>query len=237
MPAYNEEGNIVAAVREVVEAIGDKFDDYEIIIFNDNSSDRTGSIADELGKENSHIRVVHNERNMGLGYNYKKGVELAEKEYVVMLPGDNEIQGKSIENMFSLIGKADMVVPYIGNPSTRPVSRQVVSAIFTAIWNTVFNLKIRYFNGCVIHKSTIVKSVPVRTFGFAYQAEILVKLLRSGHSFIETEMLLRARDYGGSKAFTAKNVLTVFETFVRLMLEVHMLHRGKYNKIAKRVTV
>src|SRR3990167_1852980 len=120
IPAYNEEGNIAAAVGEVVRAVNDKLDDYEIIIINDHRNDRTGSIAEELSRGNSHIKVVHNARNMGLGYNYKKGVELAEKEYVVMFPGDNEVLGKSIENMSNLIGKADK----IGRSEERRVGKE-----------------------------------------------------------------------------------------------------------------
>jgi glycosyltransferase involved in cell wall biosynthesis len=237
IPAYNEEGNIAAAVGEVVRAVNNKLDDYEIIIINDHSNDRTGSIAEELSRGNSHIKVVHNARNMGLGYNYKKGVELAEKEYVVMFPGDNEVLGKSIENMSNLIGKADIIIPYTANLSIRPLFRQIVSRVFTTIWNIAFNLRLKYYNGCVIHKSTVIKAVPMSTFGFAYQAEILVRLLRSGHSFIETEMFLRERAYGSPKAFSTKNIFAVSETFLRLLLEVHILRREKYNQLAKRVTL
>lgn len=237
IPAYNEEGNIAAAVGEVVRAINNKFDDYEIIIIDDYSSDRTGGIAEELSRENRHIKVVHNARNMGLGYNYKKGVELVEKEYVVMFPGDNEVLGKSIENMFNLIGKADIIIPYTANLSIRPLLRQIISRVFTTIWNVAFNLRLKYYNGCVIHKSAIVKAVPMSTFGFAYQAEILVRLLRSGHNFIETEMLLRERAHGSPKAFSTKNIFAVLGTFIRLLLEVHVLQRGKYNKLARRVVL
>src|SRR5438105_1181088 len=89
IPALNEEDNIAAAVKTVQEAIGDRFADYELLIFDDGSTDSTGQIADELAAQNSRIRVVHNQRNMGLGCNYTRGAELARMEYVAWFPGDN----------------------------------------------------------------------------------------------------------------------------------------------------
>ena len=52
MPALNEEANIAGAVAETIRAVAD-LDDYEILIINDGSTDRTAEIAEGLAREES----------------------------------------------------------------------------------------------------------------------------------------------------------------------------------------
>jgi len=235
IPALNEEGNLSAAVATVLGAIGDRFADYELLVFDDGSTDRTGAIADELAGGNPHIRVIHNPRNMGFGYNYSRGVELARMEYVTMFPGDNEIPGKAIQGILDAVGSADIVVPYIATPSVRSGSRRLISASFVALVNFLFGLRLRYFNGPCVHRRSLLQSVPMRTHGFAYMAAILVRLIRSGCSYVEVPMPLQARQHGRSKAFKPKNIASVLRTLGGLFWEVRVKERRKYTGTVRRV--
>lgn len=220
IPALNEEGNIAATVNEVLKAIDQRFQDYELLVFNDGSSDKTGEIADELTAKNGHLKVIHNSETMGLGYNYRKGVEIAKNDFVVMIPGDNEISGSSIEEMFKLVGTADIIIPYTVNTWVRPISRRIISRIFVMLMNLLFGLRLRYYNGPCIHKREIIQPMNINTSGFAYMAAILVRLLKSGHSFREVGMYLKEREYGSSKAFALKNIASVIKTVISLFWEV-----------------
>jgi glycosyltransferase involved in cell wall biosynthesis len=235
IPALNEEGNLAAAVAAVLDAIDDRFTDYELLIFDDGSTDRTGSIADGLAAANPHIRVTHNPRNMGFGYNYSRGVELARMEYVTMFPGDNEIPGEAIRAILDAVGSADIVVPYISTPGVRSWSRRVISACFVALINVLFGLRLRYFNGPCVHRRLLLLSVPMRTHGFAYMAAILVRLIRSGSSYVEVPMPLQARQHGRSKAFRLKNIASVLGTIGRLFWQVQVKERRKYTGAVRRV--
>lgn len=235
IPALNEEGNLAAAVSTVLGAIGDRFADYELLIFDDGSTDRTGAIADGLAAGNPHIRVLHNPRNMGFGYNYTRGVQLARMNYVTMFPGDNEIPGEAIQSILNAVGTADTVVPYISTPSVRGWSRRVISAAFVALVNALFGLRLRYFNGPCVHRRALLLSVPMRTHGFAYMTAILVRLIRSGHAYVEVPMELQARQHGRSKAFRLKNILSVLRTLGELFWEVRVRDRRKYASPVHRV--
>lgn len=228
IPALNEEGNLAAAVETVLSAIGNRFADYELLIFDDGSRDRTGQVADELASTNPHIRVIHNPRNRGFGYNYERGVELAKMEYVTMFPGDNEIPREGITVILDAIGSAEIVVPYISTPHIRSWSRRLLSATFIALVNTMFGLRLRYFNGPCALPRTLLLSVPLRTHGFAYMATILVRLIRSGHSYVEVPMPLQARQRGRSKAFRLKNIASVLGSLAGLFWEVWIKDRHKY---------
>jgi glycosyltransferase involved in cell wall biosynthesis len=220
IPALNEEGNLKPTVIEVVHATKDLIGEYELLIFNDGSDDRTGAIADKLASQYPQARVIHNSTRMGLGYSYTKGVELARYEYVIMIPGDNEIRGDSIRAMFSRIGEADIVITYIVNPGIRPWHRRLLSKTFVGLMNGIFGLHLRYYNGTCIHKSSLIKSIPMETHGFAYMASILVRLLKRGCSYVEVGMELQPRNYGRSKAFSLSNMISVLVTITKLFLDV-----------------
>jgi glycosyltransferase involved in cell wall biosynthesis len=235
VPALNEERNLGAAVESIVGALGDRVSDYELLVFNDCSTDATGAVADGLARENARIRVVHNPRNMGFGYNYTKGVELARMEYVVMLPGDNEVPGASIRAILEALGRADMVIPYIATPWVRSVQRRMISSSFTRLMNVLFGLRVRYLNGPCVLRRTLLQSISLRTHDFAYMAAILVRLIRSGHSYVEVPMDLQPRRHGRSKAFRLKNVASVLRTIGSLFWEVRVRERRRYSALAQRV--
>jgi len=225
IPALNEERNILPTVGDVLSAIDDKFSDYEIIVFDDCSTDNTGNIIEDIATVNKKIKVIHNAKTLGFGYNYRKGVELSLYDYISMIPGDNEISSDSIKEMYNTIGKADIVIPYTVNYWVRPLIRQYLSKLFTFVLNSLFNLRIRYYNGPVIHKKEIIKSVSLSTDSFAFQVEALVKLIKSGHSFVQVGMFLNDKSYSKSKAFRLKNILGVLKTIIILFLDVYLLKK------------
>jgi glycosyltransferase involved in cell wall biosynthesis len=228
IPALNEEGNLEAAVRSVLAAIGVRFHDFELLLFDDGSTDRTGEIADRLATENGHIRVIHNGTNRGFGYNYTRGVQLSKMEFVTMFPGDNEIPTSAIQGILAAVGSADIVIPYISTPEVRPWSRRLVSRCFVGLLNALFGLRLRYYNGPCVHRRVRLQSVPMRTHGFAYMASILVRLIRSGCTYVEVPMPLQPRRHGRTKAFRVKNIVSVLSALAELFWDVRVIHRNHY---------
>ncbi len=236
IPCLNEDGNLRGTVNCVKEALKEsgRFSDYEMLIFNDFSIDNTGKLAEEIKKEEKGIRVIHNPKNMGFGYNYTEGVRLAKKDYIIMVPGDNEIPAEAIKKIFGKVGMADIVIPYTANPEVRPLSRRVISRLFVILINILFGMGIRYYNGTCVIKSALLKKVPLKTWGFAYMAAILVRLLKSGASFTEVGVDIRPRQTGKTKAFRLKNIVSVLSAILSLFWEVRVKERGRYNLPAKR---
>lgn len=222
IPAYNEEQNLAATLQEVVTAAKGALQDYEIIIVNDASADATGMIADNLAREYGHVRVVHNKKNGGLGYSYKQGLANATKQYVTFFPGDNSFPTSSITKLFGEIGKADIIIPYHTNLHIRPLSRQIISRLFTSLVNFMFGLHLRYYNGTVVHKTALIRSLPLATNSFAFQVEALVTLIKKGASYREIGIQIQEKKQGSSKAFKAKNVFGVLKALIVLFWNVRV---------------
>lgn len=218
----NEEENVLGAYQTVVEAAANAgIDDIEILIFNDGSTDRTGAVIDDIAAKDSRVKAIHNGVNRGFGYNFIRGVELSSKAYVAVFPGDNEIAPVSVNKIMAHIGMADVVIPHTINMEIRPYSRRFLSRLFTLIMNSLFCCELQYYNGPCVHRRSLLKEHGPSTFGFAFQAVTLTKLIRSGFSFIEVDMYLQPKPSYRSSALRISNVLRVGQAIAKLFYEVY----------------
>jgi glycosyltransferase involved in cell wall biosynthesis len=216
VPALNEERNLADAVANIRRAVEGLFDDREILVFDDGSTDHTGEIADRLGAEDPRLSIRHHSHPKGLGAIFKAGVEQARMTYVIMIHGDNETHPDSIRAVLERAGRADLIIPFTINPEIRSWVRQRLSTTFTGLVNLCSGLRLRYYNHIVLYRTSLIRSVDIRTDGFGFQAEALVRLLRLGASYEEIGVQIQKRPSGSSKAFRLKNVLAVSAFLVRL---------------------
>jgi len=221
IPAFNEEKNLEFTVKGLLYVLNEKhLESYEVIIFDDCSNDNTGVIADRIALENKGIEVIHNKVNMGFGYNYKKGVEEAKGEYIMIIPGDNEVISSSFGYLIDSIGKADIVLSYIDNKEERSWIRMIISFFYVELLNFLFNFNMKYYNGISIYPVSLVKKTMPTTFGFAFAAEIAIRLLKGGATYIEVPMFIRPTNK--TSAFKIKNIISVIKTIISLFWSINI---------------
>lgn len=225
VPALNEESNLAPTVERLIKALSITIEDYEIIIVNDGSSDRTSTVAEQLAAANGNIKVIHNPRPLGLGHAYVQGIRASTKEFFVYIPGDNTWPYRSFLELFGTLGKADVVTSYSTNPGVRPQLRRIVSRAYTVTLNVLFGHRLHYFNGLTIYPATFLKTIPVTTYGFGFQAEVLLKAIHRGYSYIEVALPIDERTAGGSKAVTLRNIASVAFTMLRLFGSLRLRNR------------
>ncbi len=220
VPALNEAERISETVSEIVKAAAEAVNDYEIILVDDGSTDHTVEVMNSLAANNEHIHVVCHASNRGMGAAYKTGLKCSQMTYVMLIPGDNQFPAESIVSVLSVVGKSDIVIPYHVNASiARSFRRRLLSDTFTSIANQLSGLKIPYYNGTVVHRTDIVKGIEIKTDGFAYQLEALVKILKQGKSYETIGIELKEREGGETKAFHWRNLAQVIAVFLRLLFK------------------
>jgi dolichol-phosphate mannosyltransferase len=206
--AYNEAANLPKAVDNVRQVITGRFSDYEIIIVDDGSSDKTGRIADDIAASNTHVVSIHNARNRGCGYTFRHGVKTARFEYVWVIPGDGEIPRISLDIIAQAIGTADMLLPYMVNADIRPWYRRVISWGYTNLLNFLFSKSLHYYNGPAVFPLEQVRTTPeVFSCGFAFMAPIIITLMKRKVSWKEVGIFLKRRDSGQP---SVNNVVNIF---------------------------
>ncbi|MCF7874374.1 MAG: glycosyltransferase family 2 protein [Candidatus Omnitrophica bacterium] len=225
VPAFNEENYLKPTVEMVSGVAKKQFDDYEIIIFNDGSVDKTGQIANKLGNQYNHVRVVHHKSPICLGGIYKEGIKLAKMNYVILVNGKNDIVSSELEKILSLKGKADMIVPYTTNRGQRSFNRRTLSIIFVYFLNFIFNLDLRYYNHYVLHRREIISIINIYTDSYAFQAEALIKLIKLGYSYIQVGVADNFDNDVATKAFRLKNIIGISLFFIKIIYEIYFTRR------------
>jgi len=227
IPALNEEGALektVSGARARMEAARV---DWEIVLVDDGSVDRTGAVCDGLGRGQPRIKVVHHSRRQGIGRCIRDGIALASKDCVTWIPADGENDPGAIVDCLPLLERVDMVVPYVVNTRVRGAGRRFLSRLFRVCVNRAFGTRFRYTNGTVIYRRQVFADFTVRSDGFFFQAESLVKAARRGRTFREVPVEIRAREAGCSKAVSISSLLCVIRDFYRVFAELRMGIREK----------
>lgn len=230
VPALNEEENLRPAVEAILREVGPLATFLEVLVFDDASTDRTGQIADQLAAEDARVRAFHNPRRLNIGGIYKAGIKAAGGEHVFLIPGDNEIRVDEVARGLKYLDQADLIIFYVTNVGVRPWLRRCLSRFYAWLVNRLFGTDFSYTNGTNVFRTAVVRQIPIRTDGFSYQTEAVVKAVRSGVDFIEVGIEIKARAFGTSKAISWRNLRNVALALTRLWWEVRMKERRRYRR-------
>lgn len=233
VPALNEEKNLAPAVEAILTQMKPLASSLEVLVYDDASTDRTGPVADELAQRDARVRVVHNAQRLNIGGIYKAGVQAAQGEYVFLVPGDNEMRMDEIARGLRYLDRADLVVFYVTNVGVRSWGRRRLSRLYAAGVNLIFGTRFSYTNGTNVFKTDVIRKIPIRTDGFSYQTEAVVKAVWSGLDFVQVGIEIKPRESGESKALTLKNLRIVLDALLRLWWEVKVTERGRYRCLGR----
>ncbi len=200
--------------------------DYEVLVVNDGSWDQTEALAREWASRNSagpRVKIINNAHNSGLGFSLKEGFKAAGKDYVAWFPGDSSVTKESLLGMWSSVGEADMVIPYMENVLQRPSNRKFLSLTYTKIINGIFGLNIKYFNGLFILPVSLVRTMKLSGQGHEIFCEIVVRGIKSGCSYKETPFTHKVETDQGSKALSVRNMYCIIRVVGVLIKDTYIL--------------
>lgn len=101
MPVYNVAKYLSQSVESV---LYQDYDNFELILVDDGSSDECPQICDEIARKSSKVSVVH-KANGGLGFARNTGIENAKGEYIYFLDSDDTIQKDTLSQFINIINK------------------------------------------------------------------------------------------------------------------------------------
>jgi glycosyltransferase involved in cell wall biosynthesis len=220
--AMNEAGNLAPTVENIIAAAAPRIPDFEVIIVDDGSTDETPAIADRLAAADARVRVHHNERNCGLAFSYRKGIALATKEFTSWVAGNNIVPRKGLEDLLDRAGTADIVLTYIMT-DVRGLFRRSLSRSVTALINRLFGVRLRYFNGPPLFRSAAGKQLRFITEGSTIMPEVVLRLIKTGGTYVEIPLQPQPRTAGSTKTFRVSNGIAVATSLARLFWDLQVL--------------
>jgi glycosyltransferase involved in cell wall biosynthesis len=201
---FNEAENIEETVRQSL-GIGPRIaDKLEIVIVDDASTDNSGNVADRLSETHPELRVVHHEKNRGLGGALKTGFATAQMDWILYTDSDLPVDLNEALAAFPLAAAADMV---IGWRRTRAESlrREIISKVYNLMIRGLFNLHVGDVNFAFkLFKRSLYQKVRLTSEGSFIDAELLLEMRRAGARIVEVPLNYYPRVAGVSRRGGAK---------------------------------
>ncbi len=214
IPCYNEERTIKKLVEKVI-----KFSLYEkeIIIIDDCSTDNSREIITTLAKDNSIIKYIFFEKNVGKGGALKKGFDTAIGDIILIQDADLEYDPKDYPLLLKPFIETDADIVYgsrfLGGDFVRIhfFWHYLANKLLTLATNIVTNLNMSDMEtGYKAFKRNVIQSIEVKEKSFGIEPEITVKLVRKKFIFYEVPISYRGRSYEAGKKITLKDAFIAF---------------------------
>ena len=107
VPVYQTEKYIEICIESI---IAQTYSNWELILVDDGSSDKSGSICDRYVQENDKINVIHKD-NGGVSSARNKGIDIAEGDYIMFVDADDYVSPTMCENLVSYADEsADIII-------------------------------------------------------------------------------------------------------------------------------
>jgi len=218
MPALNEEKNIIPSIHLVQKVFKDLDLEYELILIDDGSVDRTNEICKSFSKKYNQISFFSHHKPKGMGTCYKEALQKSTMKYFMLIVSKNECEENSIKLIVNNRFKADMVIPFTTNQNGRDFFRRNISQLFTFVIRKLTGINLKYFNGTVLHKTNLLKKIDFDANYHTFQSEALIKLIRLNHSYIEVPTLVNWNKTHKTNAFKIKNIYSVGVFIIKIIL-------------------
>jgi glycosyltransferase involved in cell wall biosynthesis len=197
MPAYNEEGNIAKVVLEAAEAGKRVAKDYEVVVVNDGSHDKTAEIVQELHSRDHHIRLVNHAVNRGYGGAIKSGLKACKMDYIFFTDSDSQFHFDEFDQFVDLRDRADLIMGY-RKKRMDPFHRIFMAQVMLKIWNYVlFGLTVRDVDCAYkLFSRQVRDSIKLETESAITVTEFIVKAMKQGFTIYQTPVTHYARKFG-----------------------------------------
>ncbi|MGH9329983.1 MAG: glycosyltransferase family 2 protein [Vicinamibacterales bacterium] len=206
-PAYNDSGTIASMVVTAVQTARRLTSDFEVIVVNDGSKDRTASILDELARLYPEVRIIQHERNRGYGGALRSGFEAASKELIFYTDGDAQYDPAELELLWRRITpEVDLVNGYKISRSD-PWHRIVIGRLYHHAVKLAFGLRMRDVDcDFRLMRRAIFDRVRLEKSSGVICLEMMKKIHDAGFRIAEVPVHHFHRAYGRSQFFNFRRM-------------------------------
>ncbi|HWP93494.1 MAG TPA: glycosyltransferase family 2 protein [Thermodesulfobacteriota bacterium] len=232
IPTYNERQNIIPLVQRVTLVLSKITDDFEIIVVDDDSPDKTWELVEDLSKKNPYLRVIRRFEEKGLAKSVVQGWEEARGEILGVMDGDLQHPPEVLPALISSILDTDADIAVAsrnvtgGGVSDWSLVRRFISwggaCIATFMLPGILKMVRDPMSGYFLIKRSVVQSVNLKPEGYKILLEVLAK--GEYQTIIEVPYTFEERKEGGSKLGPVQ-YLQFFTHMFRLAMETGQVGR------------
>jgi len=196
LPAYNEEAVIATTVKNALHALDKLVADFEILVVNDGSSDRTGEIVAALAEQDQRVRLITHEVNQGAGAALVSGFVQATKAYTFYMDSDGQFDIYDLNWLLPHLGAYDGVFGYRLDRQDSWM-RKFNAWGWNRLVRVVFNLQVRDIDCAFkIFRTRYFHQVVLEARGALLLTEVVYKFVRAGYRFTQVPVKHLPREAG-----------------------------------------
>ena len=217
LPAYNEEQVIANTVFTVLHVLNTWRMDFEVLVVNDGSTDRTGEIVAALALAGAYprVRLITHQTNEGYGASLVSGFAAATKELTFFMDSDGQFDIRDLRKFFPFIDTYDAVIGYRRDRQDSWM-RKLNAWGWKHLIGWVLDVHVRDVDCAfkLLHTEFLYQH-PLETRGAMINTELLYRLTRDGYSYHEIGVHHLPRLYGRATGARPSVILRAFrELFV-----------------------
>ncbi|HEY3567494.1 MAG TPA: glycosyltransferase family 2 protein [Thermoanaerobaculia bacterium] len=224
IPMFNEEENIEHALACAVEAL-ERYssEDYEIVVVDDASKDRSAELVEREAAVNPRIRLLRHEVNRKLGASLKTGFAAVTKDVVLYmdadLPFDPDVIGRALQAM--RVTRADLIAGYRLDRTAEGLRRTIYSYFYNTLIGLLFGWPHRDINfSFKLIRREVLEAVELKSEGSLIDAELIVKAKNLGFTIQQLGLDYFPRTRGRSTLSSPGVILKIFRELVTLFPEM-----------------
>ncbi len=226
-PCYNEEANVERTTQAALKMCRRVSDDFEVIIVNDGSKDRTAEIANRLAAEIAEVRAIHNNPNLGYGGALQAGFRAATKDWVFYTDGDGQFDFEEIDKLLPMLDDYDIVSAYRMDRKD-PFLRKLNALAWTSLVNVLFWLWLRDIDGAFkIFPRKLFDEIEMKSMGALIDSEVLARAKRLGYTIGQVGVHHYPRTAGEQTGANLGVILRAFKELFKLRGEIRRTTKAR----------
>ena len=206
-PVYRDEHTVETVTRKAITVLSDVASEYEIIIIDDGSPDRSAEIAEELARHNESIRVIRHGKNRGYGAAIKTGFANCRYEWICLTDGDDEYDVFDLYKLVRLRDFYDLIITFRYVKSYSGF-RQFTSWTYNKVLRVLFKTPYRDIStGLRLVRKSLVDELDLRSNSPFIGAELAIKTMLRGFRVGEVGIQTFPREFGKGASVTPANIM------------------------------
>jgi len=232
-PMWNEQDYIERAIefaRRACVGLVERGDiaDYELIIIDDCSTDRTPQMADALAAADPHVRVIHHERNRKLGGSMKTGFAAATGDLILYTDADLPFDFNELPRAVRLLREydVDIISAYRFDRTGEGSLRSLYTWAYNGLIRALFGVKVRDINFAFkLMRSRIFDDIELRSEGSFIDAELVIRATRLGYEIMQMGVDYFPRTRGESTLSSPGVIVTILKEMWSLRNDLDHIER------------
>lgn len=213
--AFNEEATLEQVTRQAWKALSRQGGDFELVVIDDGSTDKTGKIADRLSHDLERVSVIHHGNNCGLGTGYRTAFARATKDLLTFYSADGQFSADLLDKFLPLAQEHDMVLGYLPKRNDSLLSR-ALSRVEKALFFLLFG-PMPKFQGVLMFRRRLLDKIELLSPGgrpWTVLMELIIKTKKRGYKITSIPIEMKPRACGRSKV---NNPATIWANFRQLL--------------------